>query len=80
MDVSGSVALFAGALNGSGRAFVANVLKCGMATIYATARDTASLPDSHPNRRNLRGCCNQMSQHDSTSDPLFPSHWLGVTT
>jgi hypothetical protein len=46
MDVSGSVALFAGALNGCGRAFVANVLKCGMATIYATARDTASLPDS----------------------------------
>jgi NAD(P)-dependent dehydrogenase (short-subunit alcohol dehydrogenase family) len=69
MDISGSVALVIAAHGGIGRAFVADMPKRGVAKIYVTARDTASLANAQPTRRNLRGCRNQMTEHDATSDP-----------
>ncbi len=43
MDISGSIALVTGANGGIGRAFVADLLKRGVAKIYVAARDTTSL-------------------------------------
>ena len=45
MNINGSVALVTGAHGGIGRAFVADLLKRGVAKVYVTARDAASLAD-----------------------------------
>jgi NAD(P)-dependent dehydrogenase (short-subunit alcohol dehydrogenase family) len=45
MDIAGSVAIVTGANGGIGRAFVAALLKRGVAKIYVAARDPASLSD-----------------------------------
>jgi short-subunit dehydrogenase len=45
MDITGSIALVTGANGGMGRAFVADLLKRGVAKVYVGARDTASLAE-----------------------------------
>lgn len=45
MNIANSIALVTGANRGIGRTFVEELLKRGVARIYVTARDTASLAD-----------------------------------
>jgi len=68
MDISGSVALVIGSTWRHWTRIRRRHAQARCGQDICHARDTASLANAQPTRRNLRGCRNQMTEHDATSD------------